>query len=125
MDPIECYKLILPILEKEKSVKQVHKETNTPIRNIYRYLKHFREGNGKLESLADKSHAAHSHPNWLTQEDKHKVVQYKLQHPHKSSRQLAADMTNEGILQISYHSVSDMLKERGLATPFFSISHPN
>ena len=97
MDPIQRYKLILPILQKEKSVKQVHKETNVPVRSIYRYLRHFREGDGKLESLADKSHAAHSHPNWFAQKDKDKVVQYKLRHPHKSSRQLAVDMASEGV----------------------------
>ena len=125
MDPIERYMLILPILQKKKSVKQVHKETNIPIRTIYRYLKRFREGNGKLESLADKSHAAHSHPNWLTQENKDKVVRYKIQHPHKSSRQIAADMNSMGDLHISYHTVADILRERGLATPFFSTSHPN
>jgi hypothetical protein len=125
MDPIQRYKLILPILQKEKSVEQVNKETNVPVRSLYRYLKHFREGNGKLESLADKSHAAHSHPNWFAREDKDKVVQYKLRHPHKSARQIAADIASEGILQISYGSVAGILKEHGLTTPFFSINHRN
>jgi len=34
------------------------------------YLKRFREGGEDIESLADKSHANHSHPKWLTREDK-------------------------------------------------------
>jgi transposase len=125
MDPIERYKLILPILQKKKSVKQVHKETGVPMRTLYRYLKRFRAGDGKLENLADKSHAPHSQPKQFAKADKNKVVGYKLQHPHRSSRQIAADMADEQILKISYHSVATILKKRGLTTPFFSTSHPN
>lgn len=125
MNIIQRYEMIRSILKREKSPDQVSKETNSPLSTIYYYLKKFRKGSENIEDLADKSHASHSHPKWLTQENKDKVVQYKLQHPHLSSRQIAKSMTKEGILQISCHSVADILKERGLSTPFLSISHPN
>ena len=125
MNIIQRYEMIRSILKREKSPDQVSKETKTPLSTIYHYLKKFRKSSENVEDLADKSHASHSHPKWLTQENKDKVVQYKLQHPHLSSRQIAKALTKEGILQISYHSVADILKERGLSTPFLSISHPN
>ena len=125
MNALQRYEIIRPILKGEKTPKQVSEEENVPLSNIYRYLKRLREGGENMESLADKSHASHSHPRWLTREDKDKVVQYKLQHPHLSSRQVAKALTEEDILQINYHSVADIHKERGLVTPFFSTSHPN
>jgi len=117
------YEMIRSILKREKSPDQVSKETKTPLSTIYHYLNKFRKGSENIEDLANKSHASHSHPKWLTQENKDKVVQYKLQHPHLSSRQIAKALTKEGILQISNHSVADILKERSLSTPFLSISH--
>ena len=120
MNITQKYEMIRSILKREKSPEQASKETKTPLSTVYNYLKKFRNG---IEDLADKSHASHSHPKWLTQEDKDKVVQYKLQHPHLSSRKIAKALTKEGILQISNHSVADIIKERGLSTPFLSINH--
>lgn len=125
MNANQRYELIRPILKDEKTPKQISAETNFALSNIYRYLKRLREGNGNMESLADRSHAVHSPPKRLTQEDKDKVVRYKLQHPYLSSRQIAKALAKEDILQINYHSVADILKERGLATPFFPTSHPS
>jgi transposase len=119
------YELIRPILKQERTPKQVSEETGVPLSTIYYYLKRLREGGGNMESLADKSHAIHSHPKRLTQEDKGKVIQYKVCHPHLSSRQIAEALAKGNILQTNYHSVADILKERGLTTPFFSISHQN
>ncbi len=120
MNITQKYEIIRSIIKREKSPDQVSKETKTPLSTIYNYLKKFRNS---IEDLADKSRASHSHPKWLTQEDKGKVVQYKLQHPHLSSRQIAKALTKEGILQISYHSVANIIRESGLTTPFLSISH--
>ena len=125
MNATQKYELIRPILKGEKTTKQVSEERNTPISTIYRYLKRYREGNEDIESLVDKPHTNQSNPNWLTREDKDKVVQYTLHHPHLSSRRMAEALAKEGILQISHHSVSDILKERGLTNPFFSTNHPN
>ena len=125
MNTVQRYELIRPILKQEKTPKQVSQVENAPLSNIYRYLKRFREGCQDMESLADKSHANHSHPRWLTPEDRDKVIQYKLQHPHLSSRQIAEALTQEGIVQIRYRAVANILKERGLTSPFFSINHPN
>ena len=122
MNAIQKYELIRPILKKEKNPNQVSKEKNIPLITIYRYLKKFRKGNGNMESLTDKSHAIHGHSKWITRKDKDKIVQYKLQHPHLSSRQIAKALTDEGILPINYHSVSDVLDNRGLITPFLSTS---
>jgi len=91
MRPTEKYELIRPILREEKSVKQVHKETGVPISTLYRYLKRFREGHGKIESLADKSNAPHSNPNWFTEEERSLIVQYKIAYPERSARQIAKD----------------------------------
>ncbi len=125
MNATHKYELIRPILKGEKIPKQTSKETGIPLSTIYYYLKRFQEGGGEIDSLADKSHAIHSHPKRLTREDRDKVVQYKLQHPHLSSRQIAEMLARENILQINYHSVADILKERGLAAPFFSTNHTN
>lgn len=125
MNAIEKYELIRPILKQEKTPRQVSKEKNVPLVTIYRYLKRFRKGNGNMESLTDKSHAVHKHSKWLAQKDKDKVIQYKLQHPHLSSRQIANALTNEGILQVSHNSVADILENIGLTTPFLSTSHQN
>ncbi len=125
MNALQKYEIIRPILKGEKTPKQVSEEANVPLSSIYYYLKLFRESGGDIKSLEDKSHAIHSHPKRLPQEDKDKVVQYKLQHPHLSSRQIAEALTQEGILQIHDRTVGNILRERGLTTPFFSTSHPN
>jgi transposase len=117
--------MIRSILKREKSPDQVSKETNSPLSTIYYYLKKFRKGSKNIEDFADNSHASHSHPRWLTQENKDKVVQYKLKHPHLSSRQIAGALAQEGILQIHDRTVANILKERGLTTPFLSTSHLN
>ena len=118
MNAIQRYELIRPVLNKERTPQQVSKESNVPLSTIYYYLKRFQDGSENIESLADKTHAIHSNPKWFTRKDKDKVVQYKLQHPHLSSRQIAKALTDEGILKVSYHSVSDILDNRGLTDPF-------
>ena len=123
MNATQKYELIRPILKGGKTPRQASKETGTPLSTIYYYLKEFGKGGGNIDSLADRSHANQLHPRWLTREDKDKLVQYKLQHPHLSSRKIAEALAQEGILQISYHTVANILKERGLTAPFFSTSH--
>jgi transposase len=123
LNATQKYELIRPILKGEKKPKQISKETGIPLSNIYRYLKRFRQSNEDMESLVDKSHTNHSHPRWLTQEDKDKVVQYKHNHPHLSSRQISAALAQEEILHIHDRTVANILRERGLTTPFFSTSH--
>jgi transposase len=125
VNAIQRYELIRPILKNEKTPEQVSKEANVPLSTIYYYLKRFQDGGENIESLADKTHAIHSNPKWLTQEDKDKVIQYKLQHSHLSSHQIAKAMTQEGIKQISYHSVADILDNSGLTTPFLPTNPPN
>ncbi len=125
MNAIQRYELVRPILKKEKTPEQISKETNIPLSTIYYYLKRFQDGDENIESLADKPHANRSHPKWLSQENKDKVIQYKLQYPYLSSRQIAKTLSNEGILQISYHSVADILDSCGLSTPFLPTSHLN
>ena len=123
MNATQKYELIRPILKGEKTAKQTNKETGIPLSTIYYYLKRFREGGEELASLSDKSRANHSHPRWLTSEDKDKVIQYKLQHPHLSSRQIAEALAQEGVVQMRYRAVANILRERGLTAPFFSTSH--
>ena len=125
MTPIQRYELIRPILHGDKSVMQVHQETQVPLPTLYRYLKRFREGNGQLESLRDKSHAPHSHLKWFTDAQKELVVEYKRAHPQKSARQIAKELTETGILSINYHSVADILKQRDATSPPLLINRPN
>ncbi len=119
MNATQKYELIRPILKGEKTPKQASEETGIPLSTIYYHLKSLQEGGGNIESLVNKSHTNQSHPRWLSQEDKGKVVQYKLQHPHLSSRQIAEALVREGILKIHYRTVVNILKEHGLTTPFF------
>jgi transposase len=125
VNALQKYEIIRPILKGEKTPKQINEETNVPLSTIYYYLKLLRESDEDIKSLEDKSHAIHSHPKRLTQEDKDKVAQYKIQHPHLSSRQIAEALTQENILQVHDRTVANILRERGLATPFFSTSHPS
>ncbi len=125
VNALQRYEIIRPILKGEKTPKQVSEETSVPLSTIYYYLKLFRESGGDIKGLEDKSHAIHSHPKRLKPEDKDKVVQYKIQHPHLSSRQIAEALTQGDILQIHDRTVANILRERGLTTPFFSTSHPS
>jgi len=125
VESTQKYELIRPILRNEKTPKQVNEETGIPLSTIYHYLKRFRAGGGNTESLSNKSHANKSHPRWLSQKDKDKVIQYKLQNPHLSSRQLAKALVQEDILEIHDRTVSNILKEFGLTAPLCSINHSN
>ena len=121
MDILQRYELIRPILNREKTPKVVHQETGIPLSTIYWVLSRFREGG--IEALADQSHAIHSHPQWLTEEDKEKVVHFKRQHPHLTTRQIAAALSEAGILDIHETTVAKILKARGVRPPFFP-THP-
>jgi transposase len=125
MDAKERYELIRPILDNQKTVHQVHQDSGISDRTLRRYLKRFREGGQQIESLADKSSAAHSHPKWFTTEQKELVVEYKLQNPPMSARQIAKDLETQGILRINNHSVSNILKAHELTQPFFSTQKLN
>ena len=119
MNATQRYELIRPILLKEKTVQQVHQETDISIRTLRRYLRRFRRGRGPIESLADKSRAAHWHPKWFTEAQKAQVVAYKLENPPISARQISRDLAEKGIREINPHSVADLLKARGLTGEFF------
>lgn len=125
MTPIQRYELIRPILEGEKTVAQVHNETKVPVRTLYRYLKRFGQGEDPLESLSDKSHAAHSHPKWFTQAQKEQVITYKLAHSEKSANQIADELTETGRLPITGRSVANILKQHSVSHPPFLTNLPN
>jgi transposase len=125
MDATQRYELIRPILLKEKTVQQVHAESGVSISTLRRYVHRIRESGGQVESLADRPSVSHFHPKWLTVEHKDLVADYKQNHPHKSSRQIAADLTESGVLSISYRSVLNILSERRIASPFFPINPTN
>jgi len=119
VDSRKRYELIRPILNGEKTVEEVAKANEVSDRTLYRYLARFREGNQTEISLADKSHAANSHPKWFSASDKAKVIVHKLKNPHLSARKIAQELTEQEILPISYHSVSNILKESSLLEHFF------
>ena len=125
MKATERYERIRPILQQEKTIREVHTETEISISTLYRYLKRFRDSEGQLESLADKSHAADFHPNGFTEEDKDQVVSDKLMNPHKSNRQIAKELTEQKSLSISGRSVDKILAQRRLTDIFFSTSLPS
>lgn len=123
MDILQRYELIRPILNREKTPKVVHQETGIPLSTIYWVLRRFREDG--IEGLADQSHAIHSHPQWLTEADKDKVVDFKRQHPHLTNRQIAAALSEAGILEIHDTTIAKILKARGVSSPFFPINPLN
>lgn len=125
MTPIQRYELIRPILHGLKTVLKVHQETKVATRTLYRYIKRFREGSGQLQSLADDPSGPRIHPNWFTEAQKAVVIDYKKAHRDKSARQIAIDLTEAKILSISDHSVADILKQRGMEDPPFSINPNN
>lgn len=125
MTATQRYELIRPIIQKEKTIQQVHKENDISIRTLWRYLKRFLKGDEQIESLADKSHAAFSHPKWFTCEQKELVVAYKLANPPISAQQISKDLAEKGILKINAHSVADILKARGLTKEFFLTHRQN
>jgi transposase len=98
MDCTQRYELIRPILQGDKIVRQVAKESGISIRTLYRYLSRFTESGEKISSLADKSHAAHSHPNWFTDEHKAIVIDYKQKHPHTSEKSHSIQNTIQRIV---------------------------
>ena len=120
MTATQRYELIRPILLGEKTVEEIHKETDIPISTIYRYLARYREGSGQVESLADKSRAPLSNPSWCTEQEKDLVVEYKLAHPEKSLRTIAKELALAEILHISYRTVKNILSERRIPDDFFS-----
>ncbi len=122
MTPIQRYELIRPILSGEKSVSQVASEIEIPTRTLYRYVLRFRESGGELQSLADKSCAPHTRAKVFTETDKDLVVNYKLNHPEKSVRTIANELTESGRLSINYHSVADIIRQRGVSHPPFLIN---
>ncbi len=75
MGTLQRYELIRPILNREKTPKVVHQETGIPLSTIYWVLSRFLLGG--IKGLANKSHAIPSHPKWLTEKDKDKVVHFK------------------------------------------------
>jgi len=119
MTATQRYELIRPIVQQEKTVHEVSIESGVPASTLYRYLTRLREGSGQIESLTDKSRAPHSNPKWFTEEEKARVVAYKLETPPISARQISRDLAEKGILEINHHSVADLLKERGLTEKFF------
>ena len=120
MTATQRYELIRPILEQEKTVEQVHRETSVPVPTIYRYIKRYREGNQQVESLADHSRAPRSNPHWCTEEEKDQVVAYQLAYPEKSVRQIATDLAEAGTVDITYRTVANILSQRRIPADFFS-----
>ena len=97
----------------------MHLETGIPISTLYHYVKRFREGGEEISALSDKSRKPHSHPSWLTEQQKEIVVEYKIQNPLASTIQIAKSLASEGILQISNRTVANILNQRGLKPEFF------
>lgn len=108
------YEIIRPIICKEKTVKEVHNETDVPIPTLYRWLRRFNEGSREVSSLADKSSKPHHHPQWLTPQQRNQVVGYKLHHPQTTSRQIAKELSDNGLLEVSSKTVSNILNEHNL-----------
>lgn len=119
MNATERYELIRPIIQNQKTAKQVHTETGVPCSTIYRYLSRFEQGNREVESLADRSSASHTRPHAFTDDEKSLVIDSKLHHPEKSARQIARELRSTGVLKISYHTVSDILKQHRVTSPPF------
>lgn len=117
MTDTDRYELIRPILHGEQTVKQVHQLSGVPQPTLYRYLSRFRDEG--IDGLKDKPPTPHSHPHWFTEDEQAIVVQYKLSHPEMSARQIAKQLSESGTLNISNHSVTNLLHSHHIPLTFF------
>src|SRR5579872_4494725 len=122
LNQTEKYEIILLVEQSELGVGRTLKELGLHKSTFYNwynaYLEHGYDG------LADKPCKRNQYWNRITDEERQLVVETALEHPEKSSREVACLMTDTNKRYISESSVYRILKARGLITgPAYILSY--
>lgn len=110
----EKYEIIQIVEESEIGVNRTLKELGIHKRTYYNWYGKYKESG--YEGLAPKSKTADSQWNRIPNEIRNDVVDFALEHPELSSREIAFKYVDEKKYFISESSVYRILKSRGLIT---------
>ncbi len=110
----EKYEVIRLVEDSELGINRTLRELNIPKRTFYNWYGRYKE-NG-FDGLASKNREAKSQWNRIPDKIRNQVVEYALERPELSPRELAHSMTDHKDYFISESSVYRILKSRGLIT---------
>jgi len=110
----EKYEIIQLVEGSELGINRTLRELGIPKRTFYNWYGKYLEGG--YHGLAPKKRLAKSQWNRIPDEIRNKVVEYALERPELSPRELAHSITDHKDYFISESSVYRILKSRGLIT---------
>jgi len=110
----EKYEIIRLVEDSDLGVNRTLKELKIPKRTFYNWYGKYKDGG--YEALAPKNRAAESQWNRIPDKIRNQVVEYALEQPELSPRELAHSITDHKDYFISESSVYRILKSRGLIT---------
>ena len=120
----EKYEIIRLIEDSELGVNRTLKELKIPKRTFYNWYSKYKEDG--YDGLAPKNRAANSQWNRIPDQVRNEVVEYALERPELSPRELAHSFTDHKDYFISESSVYRILKRRGLITsPAYMLMQAN
>ena len=118
----EKYEIILLVEGSELGVNRTLKEFQIHKSTFYKWYNAYLEYG--YDGLADKPCKRKQYWNKISEEERQLVVETALEHPEKSSREVACLMTDTHKRFISESSAYRILKAKGLITsPAFMLSH--
>lgn len=110
----EKYEIIRLVEDSELGVNRTLKELGIPKRTFYNWYDRYKQSG--YDGLAPKNRASNSQWNRIPDMIRNQVVEYALERPELSPRELAHSMTDHKDYFISESSVYRILKSRGLIT---------
>ena len=122
LNQTEKYEIILLVEQSELGVGRTLKELGLHKSTFYNWYNAYLEQG--YDGLADKPCKRNQYWNRITDEERQLVVETALEHPQKSSREVACLMTDTNKRYISESSVYRILKAQGLITgPAYVLTH--
>ena len=106
--------IIVSVVRSEIGVNKTLKEFGLNKSTFYNWYKAYADHG--IDGLAPSKRTSNRQWNTIPQEQKNLVVEFALEFPHLSSRELAYKLTDEQQIFISESSVYRILKHRGLIT---------
>lgn len=110
----EKYEIIRLVEDSELGINRTIKELKIPKRTFYNWYAKYTEGG--YDGLASKNRTPKSQWNRIPDKIRNQVVEYALERPELSPRELAHSITDNKDYFISESSVYRILKSRGLIT---------
>lgn len=110
----EKYEIIRLVEDSDLGVNRTLRELKIPKRTFYNWYDKYKQGG--YEALAPKNRATKSQWNRIPDKIRNQVVEYALERPELSPRELAHSITDHKDYFISESSVYRILKSRGLIT---------